>query len=95
MEALRAYLAQLADLEQARRILGWDQQTYMPPGGGAARAEQLGTLSRIIHEMSTGEHLGKLLAAAEHDGEQDTRLLQVARRDYGVLASSQRIWSSR
>ena len=82
MEALRAYLAQIADLEQARRILSWDQQTYMPPGGAAARAEQLGTLSRIIHEMSTGEHLGKLLAAAEHDGEQDTRLLQVARRDY-------------
>ena len=28
MEALRTYLAQIADLEQARRILGWDQQTY-------------------------------------------------------------------
>ncbi len=82
MEALGTYLAQIADLEQARRVLSWDQQTYMPPGGAAARAEQMGTLSRIIHEMSTGEHLGELLAAAEPDGEQDTRLLQVARRDY-------------
>jgi Zn-dependent M32 family carboxypeptidase len=27
------------DLDSAAAVLHWDQQTYMPPGGVAARAE--------------------------------------------------------
>jgi carboxypeptidase Taq len=37
----------------AGAVLGWDQQTYMPPGGVAARADQLATLSKISHQMFT------------------------------------------
>lgn len=44
MADVHSYLAQIADLAQALRVLGWDQQTYMPPGGAAARAEQMASL---------------------------------------------------
>ena len=39
--ALRERLAELADLHGAAALLSWDQNTYMPPGGADARAEQL------------------------------------------------------
>ncbi len=32
-------------------MLSWDQQTYMPAGGVAGRAEQRATLNRLSHEM--------------------------------------------
>ena len=35
---LKTRLGQIRDLNRASALLGWDQQTYMPPGGAAARA---------------------------------------------------------
>lgn len=32
-DELKARLAEISDLERAAAVLGWDQQTYMPPGG--------------------------------------------------------------
>ena len=34
---LKNHLAEIDDLKHAVHVLGWDQQTYMPPGGGEAR----------------------------------------------------------
>ena len=53
IEQLRERLARVADLNAAQAVLGWDQETYMPPGAGAARAQQLATLGRLSHEMLT------------------------------------------
>ena len=80
IELARAH-AHIADLTQALRVLGWDQQTYMPPGGAAPRAEQMAALSSVIHELATADTLGELLDAAGDDGHEG-RLLAVARRDY-------------
>ena len=33
------HLSAAADLDSASAVLHWDQQTYMPAGGVAARAE--------------------------------------------------------
>jgi len=69
-------------------VLGWDQATYMPGGGAAARARQGATLSRLAHERLTAPALGRLLDAlqpyadslpADHD---DACLVRVARRDF-------------
>ena len=41
--------------------LGWDQSTYMPPKGGAARGRQLALVERLAHERRIDPALGRLL----------------------------------
>jgi carboxypeptidase Taq len=88
VEKLKAHLAPISDLRHAAGVLGWDQQTHMPPGGGRARAEQLATLSRIIHEMFTAPRTRELLEAAERlagqlDPDSDeAALVRMTRRDF-------------
>src|SRR5437867_10266946 len=88
LEKLRDRLAEVCDLRGAASVLGWDQQTYMPPGGASARAEQLATLERLSHEMFISAEMGELLegAVAEvsglaHDSD-EASLVRVTRRDY-------------
>ncbi len=86
LEQLRRRLAALSDLRCAAELLGWDQQTMMPPLGGPARAESLATLERIAHEMFVSAETGHLLeaAAGELDGaapdSDDACLVRVTRR---------------
>jgi carboxypeptidase Taq len=88
LQQLRTRLAEVADLNHVGALVGWDQQTYMPPGGGAARAEQSATLQKIVHQMFIAEETGRLLDAAagevssaEPDSD-EARLVSVTRRDY-------------
>ncbi len=65
LAALRARMADINALQCAIGIMDWDQQTFMPRGGAEARAEHVGILSRMEHEMFTSDETGKLLAAAK------------------------------
>jgi carboxypeptidase Taq len=76
---LRARLAELADLAAAGGLLGWDQQTMMPERAAPLRAEQLGTLGRIVHERFTDPAIGRLLDALADDPDP---LVRVTRRDW-------------
>ena len=60
-ERLRARLAEVNDLTKAATLLLWDQRVMMPPGGAAARAEALGTVSRLAQERFTDGEVGGLL----------------------------------
>jgi carboxypeptidase Taq len=88
LEQLKERLAVVSDLNGAASLLGWDQQTYMPPGGAAARAEQLSTLGRLAHEALISDEIGELLegASAESTGSpsdsDESCLVRVVRRDY-------------
>jgi carboxypeptidase Taq len=88
LELLKSKLAEVSDLKRATAVLGWDQQTYMPPGGAAARSEQLATLERLSHEMFTSTEVGELLEAAGDEVSQlaynsdEASLVRVSRRDY-------------
>ena len=88
LEQLKILLAEVADLNAVQALLGWDQQTYMPQGGGEARGNQLATIGKISHEKFTSDEIGKLLGdlESEFDGadpdSDDVRLLQVTRHDY-------------
>ncbi len=62
---LAARMADLRALAGAISVLTWDQETYMPPRGAAARGEQLATLQGLLHEKMTAPELGDLLARAE------------------------------
>src|SRR5690242_13293483 len=64
-EQLRERMAALADLRNVAQLLDWDQQTMMPPRGAPARAETVGTVQRISHEMFVSAETGRLLEAAE------------------------------
>jgi len=85
---LKTMLAEISDLTGAAALLGWDQQTYMPPGGAEARGNQLGTLQRLIHERQTSAEMGKVLedlkpyAATLDPDSDDARLIKVVWRDY-------------
>ena len=95
VEDLKQRLGIIADLDATAAVLGWDQETYMPPGAIEARAEQLTTLARLSHEKFTDEEIGRLLeaAATELDGtsfdvgnptfdSDDASLVRVATRDW-------------
>ena len=66
----------------------WDQNTMMPPGGAAARADMADTLQRTLHARETDPELGRLLdalepwAAGEDPDSDDARLVHWARRDF-------------
>lgn len=80
---LRERLAEIADLNAAGGLLGWDQQTMMPERAAPQRAEQLGTLGKLVHERFTDDAIGRLLdAAAPAPGSTDEALVRVTRRDW-------------
>lgn len=61
LAAIKAEMGEIWDLYMAASLLGWDQQTYMPPNGAVERSEQLATLSKLAHIKSTTPELGKSL----------------------------------
>ena len=81
---LKKRLTTISDLESAASVLAWDQQTYMPAGGVAARAEQRATLNRLSHELlADGETASLLDAAGEPEPETDAAaIVRVARRKH-------------
>src|SRR5215831_37390 len=85
---LKRRLLEISDLNFAGAVLNWDQATYMPPGGAAARGRQTALLSKLAHERSTEAALGRLLDALEPHREElpydsdDASLIRVARRDF-------------
>ncbi|HET9866641.1 MAG TPA: hypothetical protein VFQ06_05065 [Nitrospira sp.] len=50
LEPLTRRLLEIQRVNSAASVLSWDQETYMPAGGGAARAEQIATLQGIAHQ---------------------------------------------
>jgi carboxypeptidase Taq len=88
LKELKTRLVQIDDLEAAAGLLRWDQETYMPPGGAAARARQIATLQRLAHEKFTDPAIGRLLddlrpyeESLPYDSD-EASLIRVTRRDY-------------
>jgi carboxypeptidase Taq len=83
---LRERLGELSDLDNAQRLMQWDQQTMMPPRGGLPRADSLATVERISHELFVSAETGELLDAAEAEVDgaprdsDDASLVRVVRR---------------
>ena len=62
MKRLQNILKEIKKIESAASVLHWDQETYMPEGGGAYRAEVLAYLSLLQHQMATGPKLQEELS---------------------------------
>ena len=69
-QALVSRLGEIRNINRALAVLGWDQQVNMPPGGAHGRAAQIGTLTRIEHDMIISDETKRLLedAAKEIEG---------------------------
>lgn len=85
---LKSRLMEIADLNKAAGLLGWDQRVMMPPAGAAVRAEVLATLGRIAHEKFTSDEMGRLLEdlkpyeeSLPYDSD-EASLIRVARKDF-------------
>ncbi len=61
LEQLKNLLAEVYDLNKISSVLGWDQQTYMPPGGSEDRGNQLSLLAKLSHEKFVSKEIGDLL----------------------------------
>jgi carboxypeptidase Taq len=88
LEQLKERLVEVGDLGKVARLLGWDQQTMMPPAGTAHRADQFSTLLRIAHEKFTDPEVGRLLDELQpmedslDPDSDDAALIRLTRRDY-------------
>ncbi len=60
-ERFLTLLREKATLHSCASLLSWDEQTYMPSGGGAHRANQLACLAGMVHERRTSTELGEVL----------------------------------
>lgn len=85
---LKKRLAEINALGAAASLLSWDQATYMPAKGAAARGRQMAVLREIAHERAIAPELGELLCRLESLESQlpresfEASLIRVARRDY-------------
>jgi carboxypeptidase Taq len=86
LDSLRERLAEISDLHALARLAAWDQRTMMPPLGAPARATQVATLERLLHDRQTDDEIGGWLDELDGDGDRldalDRDLVRVARRDW-------------
>lgn len=61
VDALTTRLLEIQRINSAASLLSWDQETYMPAGGGEARAEQISTLQGIAHQKFVSPEVEQLL----------------------------------
>lgn len=78
-EALKEAFHRLGCLGEARGMLGWDASVMMPPGGAAARGEQLAVLSGLSHEMMCAPEMAENLAQAAPQTGWDATNLELMR----------------
>lgn len=85
---LKERLSEVHDLNMVNAILNWDQATYMPSGGAAARGRQMATIGRLSHEKFTDARVGQLLDDLQAYGESlpydsdDASLIRITRKQY-------------
>lgn len=61
LDQLVARLREIQHINSAASLLSWDMETYMPAGGGTARADQIATLQGLAHERFVAPETERLL----------------------------------
>ena len=79
-----ALVKELYALDQVASCIGWDEETFMPPGAVMDRAIQKSTLQGVIHEKLTSKKISDLIRSLEKSTKlnPDARVVvrEVARR---------------
>jgi carboxypeptidase Taq len=79
-QRLASRFARIAALGEAGAMLHWDAGAMMPPGGAAARGEQLATLAGLGHELLTAPQVAEDLEGATAEGDWAVANLALMRR---------------
>ena len=66
-EKVQTRIREMHDLHSAYALLEYDQASFMPPRGGKARAQVVGTIVRLHHERLIAPELGELLDRLSQD----------------------------
>ena len=64
-QRLTKRFARIATINECASVLNWDASAMMPPGGGAARGDQLAVLAGLAHAEITAPDTADDLSAAE------------------------------
>jgi len=64
-DRVAARFARIATLGEAGAVLGWDASAMMPPGGAAARGDQLAVLAGVAHGLLTAPEVADELGEAD------------------------------
>ncbi len=81
-DRLTARFALIATIGECASMLGWDAAAVMPPGGGAARGDQLAVLAVLGHERLVAPDVAADLTAAETTDEWQAANLRLMRHAY-------------
>lgn len=86
-DKLVEHLREAGRLEAIGGLLGWDQETCMPPAGAEQRSEQLALVARLHHERMVSPRLAELLEKVGEEvqgdvGSERHALWREARRDH-------------
>jgi len=83
-DAFLTKVKRLSNVGNAAGVLRWDQEVMMPEEGVTARAEQLSTLSALVHEEFTDEEMGEHLDELEGESLSAEReaVVREVRRQY-------------
>ncbi|HXT21719.1 MAG TPA: carboxypeptidase M32, partial [Thermoanaerobaculia bacterium] len=94
-DRFRRLWRQVRDLEGARQLLEWDQETYMPPAGAPARGRVLGTLAGLEHERLSDPALAdaveSIAASAEAGDAWEAQAREARRRIRRATAVPRRL----
>jgi carboxypeptidase Taq len=72
----------ISTIGQCSSMLGWDAAAMMPPGGGAARGEQLAVLAVLRHEHLVSPDVEADLAAAQSSDAWEAANIRLMRHEY-------------
>ncbi len=81
-DSLMAWVRDTQALAQVAGRLGWDQETMMPRGAAAQRAEEMGAMEAVLHARRTDPKVGAWLAKAEAPDAAGQAQLRLIRREY-------------
>jgi carboxypeptidase Taq len=82
---LMAFQRQTEALAQVAGRLGWDQETVMPEGAAAQRAEEIGALESVLHARRTDPRLADWLEQAVAPDAGGEAALRLIRRSYARM----------
>ena len=79
------YCKKIHDINMSIAVLNWDLETKMPKNGHKFRAQQISTLRKISHELSTNKSYGDLLNKLKNNNTLDfnqSRNIDVSLKKY-------------